>query len=84
MLVRRLPVGARVPLGPLRHIAVLFVLQFLPVLLVTALALDVIGLGDRRLPAGAGTEASFKMKDCHALMPLLLILSTPFHNVKRE
>ena len=65
VLVRRLPVGARVPLGPLRHIAVLFVLQFLPVLLVTALALDVIGLGDRRLPSGAGTDAHFKMKDGH-------------------
>ena len=84
VLVRRLPVGARVPLGPLRHIAVLFVLQFLPVLLVTALALDVIALGEGRLPSGAGTEASFKMKDCHALMPLLLIVSTPFHKVKRE
>ncbi len=35
-------------------------------------------------PPGAGTEASFKMKDCHALMPLLLIVSTPFHKVKRE
>ena len=44
----------------------LFVFQFLPVLLVTPLALDVIALGAGRLPTGAGTETSFKMKDCHA------------------
>ena len=69
---------------PLRHVSVLFVFQFLPVLLVTPLALDVIALGAGRLPPGAGTETSFKMKDCHALMPLLLIVSTPFHKVKRE
>ena len=62
----------------------LFVFQFLPVLLVTPLALDVIALGEGRLPAGAGTEASFKMKNCHALIPLLLIVSTPFHKVKRK
>ena len=84
MLVRRLPVRSGVVLGPLRHVSVLFVFQFLPVLLVTPLALDVIALGAGRLPPGAGTEASFKMKDCHALMPLLLIVSTPFHKVKRE
>ena len=84
VLVRRLPVRSGVVLGPLRHVSVLFVFQFLPVLLVTPLALDVIALGAGRLPPGAGTEASFKMKDCHALMPLLLIVSTPFHKVKRE
>ena len=84
VLVRRLPVFFGVVLGPLRHVSVLFVFQFLPVLLVTPLALDVIALGAGRLPPGAGTEASFKMKDCHALMPLLLIVSTPFHKVKRE
>ena len=84
VLVRRLPVFSGVVLGPLRHVPVLFVFQFLAVLLVAPLALDVIALGAGRLPAGAGTEASFKMKDCHALMPLLLIVSTPFHKVKRE
>ena len=84
MLVRRLPVRSGVVLGPLRHIAVLFVFQFLAVLLVAPLALDVIALGAGRLPPGAGTEASFKMKDCHALMPLLLIVSTPFLEEKRK
>ena len=84
VLVRRLPVRSGVVLGPLRHVPVLFVFQFLAVLLVAPLALDVIALGAGRLPPGAGTEASFKMKDCHALMPLLLIVSTPFHKVKRE
>ena len=84
VLIRRLPVFSGVVLGPLRHVPVLFVFQFLAVLLVAPLALDVIALGAGRLPAGAGTEASFKMKDCHALMPLLLIVSTPFHKVKRE
>ena len=84
MLVRRLPVRSGVVLGPLRHVPVLFVFQFLGVLLVAPLALDVLTLGEGRLPAGAGTKASFKMKDCHVLMPLLLIVSTPFHKVKRE
>ena len=84
VLIRRLPVFSGVVLGPLRHVPVLFVFQFLPVLLVAPLALDVIALGAGRLPAGAGTEASFKMKDCHALMPLLLIVSTPFLKEKRE
>ena len=84
VLIRRLPVFSGVVLGPLRHVPVLFVFQFLAVLLVAPLALDVIALGAGRLPAGAGTEASFKMKYCHALMPLLLIVSTPFHKVKRE
>ena len=84
VLVRRLPVFSGVVLGPLRHVPVLFVFQFLAVLLVAPLALDVIALGAGRLPAGAGTEASFKMKDCHALMPLLLIVSTPFLAEKRE
>ena len=84
VLIRRLPVFSGVVLGPLRHVPVLFVFQFLAVLLVAPLALDVIALGAGRLPPGAGTEASFKMKDCHALMPLLLIVSTPFHKVKRE
>ena len=84
VLVCRLPVFFGVVPRPLRHVFVLFVLQFLAILLVAPLALDVIALGEGRLPAGAGTEASFKMKDCHALMPLLLIVSTPFHKVKRE
>ena len=59
VLVRRLPIRARVTLGPLRHMVVLFVFQFLPVLLVAALALDVIGLGRRRPPIGAGTDTHF-------------------------
>ena len=84
VLVRRLPVRSGVVPRPLRHVFVLFVLQFLVILLVAPLALDVLALGEGRLPAGAGTEASFKMKDRHALMPLLLIVSTPFHKVKRE
>ena len=84
VLVCCLPVFFGVAPRPLRHIFVLFVFQFLAVLLVAPLALNVISLGAGRLPAGAGTEASFKMKDCHALMPLLLIVSTPFHKVKRE
>ena len=84
VLIRRLPVFSGVVLGPLRHVPVLFVFQFLAVLLVAPLALDVLALGAGRLPAGAGTEASFKMIDCHALMPLLLIVSTPFLAEKRE
>ena len=76
VLVRRLPIGVRVVLGPLRHVVRLAVLQFLPVLLVTALPLDVIGLGDRRLPTGAGTDAHFKMIDGHTNTLLSLILST--------
>ena len=84
VLVRRLPVRSGVVLGPLRHVSVRFVFQFLAVLLVAPLALDVLALGAGRLPAGAGTEASFKMKYCHALMPLLLIVSTPFLEEKRE
>ena len=58
VLVRRLPIRARVTLGPLRHMLALAVLQFLPVLLVAALALDVIGLGDRRLPIRRGNRRS--------------------------
>ena len=49
VLVRRLPVRSGVVLGPLRHVSVLFVFQFLPVLLVTPLSLDVIALGAGRL-----------------------------------
>ena len=79
VLVCRLPVRSGVVLGPLRHVPVFFVFQFLPVLLVAPLALDVIALGAGRLPPGAGTETSFKMKYCHASMSLLLILSTPFY-----
>ena len=59
VLVRRLPIRTRVLLGPLRHMVVFFVFQFLPVLLVAPLALDVIGLGRRRPPIGAGTDAHF-------------------------
>ena len=66
VLVRRLPVFLWVVLGPLRHVPVLFVFQFLPVLLVAPLALDVIALGAGRLPPGAGTETRFQMKDRHA------------------
>ena len=84
VLVRRLPVFFGVVPRPLRHVFVLFVLQFLAILLVAPLALDVIALGAGRLPAGAGTEASFKMKDCHASRTLYFLLSTPFHKVKRE
>ena len=84
VLVCCLPVFFGVVPRPLRHVFVLFVFQFLAVLLVAPRALDVLALGAGRLPAGAGTEASFKMKDCHALMPLLLIVSTPFLAEKRE
>ena len=59
VLVRHRPVLFWILLGPFRHIAVLFVFQFLAVLLVAALALDVIALGAGRLPTGAGTEARF-------------------------
>ena len=71
VLVRRLPIGVRVILGPLRHIAVLFVLQFLSVLLIAPFALNVIGLGDRRLPTGAGTYAHLKMINGHFLRSCL-------------
>ena len=50
VLVRRLPVGARVVLRPRGHISALAVLQFLTVPLVAPLALDVRALGCRRLP----------------------------------
>ena len=63
MPVRRLPIGARVLLGPLRYMVVLFVLQFLPVLLVAPLALDVIGLGAGRLPSVATSDTHFKVID---------------------
>ena len=76
VLVRRLPIGVRVVLGPLRHIAVLFVLQFFSVLLVAPFALNVIGLGARRLPTGAGTDAHLKMINGHTNTLLSLILST--------
>ena len=78
VLVCHLPVFPGVVLGPLRHVSVLFVLQFLSVLLVAALALDVIALGARRLPPGAGTEASFQMIDCHATTPLAYLLAHRF------
>ena len=84
VFVCRLPVFSGVVLCPLRHVSGLFVLQFLTILLVAPFALNVIALGAGRLPPGAGTETSFKMIDCHASMSLLLILSTPFHKVKRE
>ena len=50
VLVCRLPVFLWVVLGPLRQVPVLFVFQFLPVLLVAPLALDVIALGAGQLP----------------------------------
>ena len=84
VFVCRLPVFSVVVLCPLRHVSGLFVLQFLTILLVAPFALNVIALGAGRLPPGAGTETSFKMIDCHASMSLLLILSTPFHKVKRN
>ena len=59
VLVRRLPIRARVILGPLRHILALAVFQFLPVRRITPLALDVLALGEGRLPTGAGTNAHF-------------------------
>ena len=72
VLIRRLPVFSGVVLGPLRHVPVLFVFQFLAVLLVTPLALDVIALGAGRLPPGAGTETSFKMIDWHVFTSFAL------------
>ena len=75
VLVRRLPIRARVIFRPLRHIPALAMFQFLPVLLIAARALDVIGLGAGRLPTGAGTHADFQMIDGHGY-PLLIILST--------
>ena len=59
-------------------------IRLLAILLVAPLALDVLALGQGRLPAGAGTEASFKMKYCHASRTLYFLLSTPFHKVKRK
>ena len=67
MHVCRLPVGVRVVLRPRGHVAVFCVFQFLPVPLVAALALDVIALGRRRLPTGAGTEADLEVIDRHAV-----------------
>ena len=67
VLVRRLPVGARVILGPRRHMPALAVLQFVLVPLVAPLALDVVGLGRRRLPTGARTKARFEVIDRHAV-----------------
>ena len=78
VLVRRLPVFSGIGLRPLRHVSVLFVFQFIPVLLVAALALDVIGLGAGRLSSGAGTEARFQMVYRHAFMPQLPLQRTPF------
>ena len=69
VLVRRLPVLSGVVLRPLRHVSVLFVFQFLAVLLVAPLALNVISLGAGRLPSGAGTEAYFQMVYRHAFTP---------------
>ena len=78
VLVRRLPVLSGLGLRPLRHVSVLFVFQFIPVLLVAALALDVIALGAGRLPSGAGTETRFQMVYRHAFMPPA---SAPTHAV---
>ena len=68
--VGSLPIGVRVVLGPLRHVAGFGVLQLRRVAIVAPFALDVIGLGRRRLPTDAAPEARLKMKDRHAAPPL--------------
>ena len=50
ILVRRLPIRARVIFRPLRYMLALAVLQFLPVRRVAPLAFDVLALGEGRLP----------------------------------
>ena len=65
MLVRRLPIGARVILGPLRHVLRFSVGEFVILALVLSFALDVIGLGDRRLSAQARSRFDRQMKNRH-------------------
>ncbi len=85
VFVRRLPVFCGVGPRPLRHVSVLDVLQFLDVLLVLSFAPDVIALGARRQPAGAGTEAHFQVLNRHAATPLASRFSARrFMQVKRN
>ena len=85
VFVCRLPVFSGVVLRPLRHVSVLFVLQFLTILLVAPFALNVIALGAGRLPPGAGTETRFQMIDRHAFNALrCLRFARRFTPVKRE
>ena len=84
VFVRRLPIRARGILHPRGHIPVLCVFQFLPILLVAPIALDVIALGRRRLPTGAGTETDFEVIDSHAPSRPSSFGRTPFLAEKRE
>ena len=83
VLVRRRPIRARVILGPLRHILVLFVFQFLPVPLVASFALDVLALGEGRLAPGAGADAHFKMINRHGYRPLFPIQTNAMFLVEK-
>ena len=78
VVVRGLPVGARVLLGPRRHMPALSVLQFVLVPLVAALALDVVALGRRRLPTCAGPIADFEVIDRHAVTSVLVFMHAVF------
>ena len=84
MLVRRLPVGARVVVRPRGHVAVLHMLAFLAVSGMATLALDVLMLGAGGLPTGAGTEADLEVIDRHAVTSRRRSDSTPFLVEKRE
>ena len=72
LLVSKLQTGARenVLSRALRDLGRLVKTQFLPVLLVAPLALDVIGLGAGRLPSSATSDTHFQVIDCHlCLLP---------------
>ena len=79
VLVGRLPVGARVLLGPRRHMPALAVLQLVLVPLVAALALDVVALGRRRLPTGAGPIADFEVIDGHGVTAVSVLTHAVSH-----
>ena len=66
MRVRRLPVGVRVVLRPRGHVAVLHMFEFIAVIGIAPLALDVLVLGAGGLPTGAGTETNLEVIDSHA------------------
>ena len=59
VLVRRLPIRARIVPGPFRHVPALAVFQFIGVLCVAPFAPDVMALGEGRLPTGAAADAHF-------------------------
>ena len=68
--VRRFPIGMRVPLGPLRHVARFGVLDLEGVPIVAALPLDVVVLRRGRLPAPAAADRGAEVVDCHgAILP---------------